>query len=58
MIAPAGVNNGPNATFTCGSGPPYTWTMRYTITGGGSPSFPSATNNGPYGFILQISIVL
>jgi hypothetical protein len=57
MIAPASVNSGPNATFTSGSGPPYTWTMRYTISS--SPaSFSGAANNGSYGFILQMSMIL
>ena len=59
MIAPAGVNAGPSSKFTSSGSPPSVfWTMTYTITGGGSPSFPSATNNGSYGFILQMSMIL
>ena len=61
MISPAGVNSGPFIGFTYVPtivGPPevgpFFWTMTYTIT---SSSFVGASNNGSYGFILQLSIV-
>jgi len=67
MISTAGVNSGSQINFTVSAGPPYTWTMKYTT---GSRSFITPTtsqiptplvtpaNNGSYGFILQISMVL
>jgi len=50
------VGNYPTANFTyTGSPPNVYWTMTYTITSG---SFVGAANNGTYGFILQMSMVL
>jgi hypothetical protein len=55
MISPAGINSGPFISFTpTGSISATSWTMTYTIT---SSSFSGATNNGSYGFILQLAIV-
>ena len=55
MISPAGVNSGPFIGFTfTGTSPSVSWTMTYSIT---SSSFVGASNNGSYGFILQLSIV-
>jgi hypothetical protein len=67
MISTAGVNQGSFINFRVSSGPPYYWKMIYTT---GSRSFITPTtnqnptplvtpiNNGSYGFILQMSIVL
>jgi hypothetical protein len=56
MISPASINSGPGITFTfTGTPPNVSWTMIFDIT---TSSFPSATNNGPYGFILQMSMIL
>ena len=58
MIAPANVNSGPSALFSVSGSGPYTWTMTYVITPGTTfASFPSATNNGTYGLILNISLI-
>jgi hypothetical protein len=61
MISPTLANSGSYITFTYGSGPPYTWTMTYTSQGRSfaSPTTtPTPANNGSYGFILQISMIL
>jgi hypothetical protein len=55
MISTTNVGISPYILFTYTGSGPYTWTMTYTIT---SSSFTGATNNGSYGFILQISMIL
>jgi hypothetical protein len=52
----APIGNYPTANFTyTGSPPNVQWVMTYTIT---SLSFLNATNNGSYGCIIQISMIL
>jgi hypothetical protein len=41
-------------TYTVGSSPPISWTMTFNIT---SLTYTGATNNGTYGFILQLSMI-
>jgi hypothetical protein len=61
MISPASINSGPFIGFTYTpinpnpEVPPFTWTMTYSIT---SSSFPGAANNGAYGFILEMSMII
>jgi hypothetical protein len=55
MISTANIGISPQIQFTYTGSGPYTWTMTYTMSGG---SFTGATNNGSYGFILQISMIL
>ena len=64
MISPTTANSGSIITFTytpdAATGP-YTWTMIYTsqdFSFASPTTTPSPTNNGPYGFVLQMSIVL
>jgi hypothetical protein len=66
MISTAGVNSGSAITFTYTGTGPYTWTMAYTTssrsfitptTGQNPTPLVTPTNNGSYGFILQLSIV-
>jgi len=50
------ISNNPTANFTyTGTSPTIYWAMTYTIS---AQSFPYGTNNGTYGFILQISMIL
>jgi len=55
MISPAGVGISPSTNFTVAGSGPYTWTMTYTIN---VSAFSGASNNGSYGFILQMSMIL
>jgi len=54
-IIPIAVGISPTTSFSVTGSGPYTWTMTYTIS---STSFTGATNNGSYGFILRMSMVL
>ena len=55
MISTAQIGISPRIQFTYTGTGPYTWTMTYIMSGS---SFTGATNNGSYGFILQMSMVL
>jgi hypothetical protein len=70
MISPSGVNNTTLVTLTSSpaatAAGPYTWTMTFrfqsksfiTPTTQSSTNVITPTNNGLYGFILQMSMVL
>jgi len=61
MISPTTSNSGTTITFTYTGTGPYTWTMTYTSQAKSfaSPTItPNPANNGSYGFILQISMIL
>ena len=66
MISPSGLNNTTLVRLTNSVSSPYTWTMTFTFqsksfitpTTQSSTNIQTPTNNGPYGFILQMSMIL